>query len=473
MSFTAAQFADVPVLVSTIRSKFFVDLGRDSFPNPAIENTLETLELFLRNEGFGQGRVDALLKLKGEKAQTQLNILQNIAEKPEHHHLQKLAWKIMFRLCKESGEFPQCCVIRTLSVDTSNEAVGGGKLGEVWKGQMVGVNNRTVRCAVKMPRTYLLRESRNVDSDEESEDEDGMTHELAASKVFKAYLREAIRWRQLQHPNILPFLGMYYLDDNRRRVCLISPYMKRGDLNKFLGRRNGYQRAEKYTFSSTTKATYEFEPRCTTSHLDSNTYTMKISFMEISAMCVMSSITFIISCRLVLALLQSNILVTDDYRAVLCDFGLSPLAVAFGLGPDPGETRGYISPERLMIVTPGWFSTKESDVYAFGSLCHMILTKYYKLSGGNEDLHPEKRPENLPHSTDLNYVWHLIQDCWSLDRTAQPKSQDIVKRIIAIIQVSPSAVKLQEILNPTPWPQSLVLADPTSAPPTSPGLLHR
>lgn len=45
---------------------------------------------------------------------------------------------------------------------------------------------------------------------------------------------EIILWRQLCHPNVLPFHGVYYLDDLHTRVCLISPWMKNGNIVQFL-----------------------------------------------------------------------------------------------------------------------------------------------------------------------------------------------------------------------------------------------
>jgi serine/threonine protein kinase len=50
--------------------------------------------------------------------------------------------------------------------------------------------------------------------------------------TFQKFGREALIWRQLSHPNLLPFFGLYVLDN---RLCLISPWMDNGDLKRFLG----------------------------------------------------------------------------------------------------------------------------------------------------------------------------------------------------------------------------------------------
>jgi serine/threonine protein kinase len=48
------------------------------------------------------------------------------------------------------------------------------------------------------------------------------------------YLREAVIWSQLTHPNILPCLGVYYLNKGQKRLSLVSPWMESGNLVDFL-----------------------------------------------------------------------------------------------------------------------------------------------------------------------------------------------------------------------------------------------
>lgn len=48
------------------------------------------------------------------------------------------------------------------------------------------------------------------------------------------YAKEAILWGQLCHPNIVPFYGIYYLNEARRQVCLVSPWMRNGSLVDYL-----------------------------------------------------------------------------------------------------------------------------------------------------------------------------------------------------------------------------------------------
>jgi serine/threonine protein kinase len=52
---------------------------------------------------------------------------------------------------------------------------------------------------------------------------------------IQEFSREALIWRQLSHPNVLPFFGLYYLEN---RLCLVSPWMENGNMMEFLTNEN-------------------------------------------------------------------------------------------------------------------------------------------------------------------------------------------------------------------------------------------
>jgi hypothetical protein len=54
----------------------------------------------------------------------------------------------------------------------------------------------------------------------------------AQKKLFTALTREALMWRYVRHPNLLPFLG--YCPDLEGRPCLVTEWMSQGTLDKFL-----------------------------------------------------------------------------------------------------------------------------------------------------------------------------------------------------------------------------------------------
>jgi serine/threonine protein kinase len=99
--------------------------------------------------------------------------------------------------------------------------VAGGGFGDICKGLVGG---QTV--AVKSMRQFM---------------DDDVKASLKVCYLIHSYLmtitcflelgREALIWRQLLHPNLLPFFGLYVLDN---RPSLISPWMDNGDLKHFL-----------------------------------------------------------------------------------------------------------------------------------------------------------------------------------------------------------------------------------------------
>ncbi|KXN93008.1 Transcription factor Sp2 [Leucoagaricus sp. SymC.cos] len=53
-------------------------------------------------------------------------------------------------------------------------------------------------------------------------------------KLLKELARETTLWAHMSHENILPFYGTYVSDRATSRICLVSPFMKNGNLETFL-----------------------------------------------------------------------------------------------------------------------------------------------------------------------------------------------------------------------------------------------
>lgn len=48
------------------------------------------------------------------------------------------------------------------------------------------------------------------------------------------YSREAIIWSAFNHPNLLPFYGIYRVSERLGCVGLVSPWMENGNINEYL-----------------------------------------------------------------------------------------------------------------------------------------------------------------------------------------------------------------------------------------------
>lgn len=61
-------------------------------------------------------------------------------------------------------------------------------------------------------------------------------HYLTVISSWQAISREAVLWRQVAHPNVLPFYGVFDWDDGSGplRTCLVSPWMGNGNIVEYL-----------------------------------------------------------------------------------------------------------------------------------------------------------------------------------------------------------------------------------------------
>ncbi|EEB91723.1 hypothetical protein MPER_09873 [Moniliophthora perniciosa FA553] len=152
-------------------------------------------------------------------------------------------------------------------------------------------------------------------------------------QLLKEYLREVIVWRQLKHPNILPCLGLYYLDNSPERMCLVSPWMDNGNLTDFL---------KDHPRESVDRILIMYDVANGLSYLHGS----KIIHGDLKGV---------------------NILITPSRRACLADFGLSRVADSqvFKISPSSAHTTGtvrWLAPE----VHRGMNTSLESDIYAYG-----------------------------------------------------------------------------------------------------------
>ncbi|KAF9256314.1 kinase-like protein [Marasmius fiardii PR-910] len=323
----------------------------------------------------------AFLEQKGQDAQTWLDDMQLLADCPSTStELRPIVLTIMLRLSKKSGLYPTCLAIQNVK-KLGKYPVAHGGFGDVWKG-VIGESD--VPVCLKTVKTYL-------NSDVE--------------KLCKGYLREAIVWRQLEHPNLLPFLGIYYLE-NDQQLCLISPWMERGNLVQYV----------------------RSTPR---EDVDHPTLVYDVA----------NGLSYLHSKRIVHGDLKGvNILITPSGRASIGDFGLARVTEMHGLQFTASTTRPvgtsrWLAPE-LLTGNLGNCSSKESDVYAYGCVCYEIFTGLHPFP----DLPKEgtvvlqvvqgkhsSRPENISELDDS--MWALMESCWNMDPPTRPNADEILSKV--------------------------------------------
>ncbi|THU99671.1 hypothetical protein K435DRAFT_964332 [Dendrothele bispora CBS 962.96] len=341
--------------------------------------TLSQIELIL---SYREGS-KRLLEQRGVLAQSILDLLQALYDYTDvASKLRSKILSVMIHLSRKSNLYPSCLILDNVT-KIGDHPIAAGGFGEVWKGSIGG----EVAC-LKVVKIY-------GDSDVE--------------KLLKDFMKEAILWRQLDHPNVLPFLGLYFLDTTKQRVCLISPWMHNGNLRQFLSN---------YTTNSGIIDRYRLvhDTVCGLCYL----HERKIVHGDLKA---------------------ENILITLTGRAVIADFGLSRKVLETSilrfssLSTDShvkGSTR-WLAPECLLH---GESSTYSSDIYAFACVCYETFTGFVPFYEFPQDvsvifqLSAGRRPVRPLDRSDLNdSMWEIMQECWSQESSMRPTAYILPTKI--------------------------------------------
>ncbi|KAJ7289148.1 kinase-like domain-containing protein, partial [Mycena rebaudengoi] len=342
--------------------------------NTSVERTSSTLLLLLRDpESYKK-----FLSYRGADAQHLLDHLQDLLDLDSFVVAKPLIFKALLRLSRASGLHPRCFALSGLQKDS--QQVTGGAFGDIWKGLVHG------QCvSIKIMRVFQ-------DSDVEA--------------VQKEFSREALIWRQLCHPNVLPFFGLYYLEN---RLCLVSPWMENGNIMKFLKSTNPSNEG-------------------------------RLSLILDVAL----GLQYLHGKHVVHGDLKGlNILLTPSGRACIADFGVSSVAntitVQFthSTANVKGGTARYQAPELFQESSAG--NHFGSDVYAFACVCYEIMTGkvpfhqlpndmavIMKVAQGIRPL----RPLSCSGTTALDSLWELMQTCWDGKTEMRPEAPQIVQRLI-------------------------------------------
>ncbi|KAJ7934597.1 kinase-like domain-containing protein [Mycena leptocephala] len=312
------------------------------------------------------------LSCRDTDAQTLLDLLQDLLDSDLPLSRRPQVAKALRRLAGASGLHPRCFALTGLQ--KTEQQMGGGAFGDVWKGLVGGQS-----ICVKIMRIF---------QDDDIQD------------VLKEFGREALIWRQLSHPNLLPFFGLYNVDN---KPCLVSPWMRNGNIMEFLRK----------------------EP------VNTNRLSLILD--------VALGLEYLHEQNVVHGDLKgANILVGPSRRACIADFGLSSVVDAMTLrfshstaSTRQGGTHRYHAPEL--------FKVKQrhcgSDVYAFAC----VAMRYARILTGQRLFHDLNDIEVMFHIVNgirpprpmscSNSLWELLQNCWVGDTEIRPTAPQIVKRL--------------------------------------------
>ncbi|KAJ6491662.1 kinase-like domain-containing protein [Mycena vitilis] len=272
---------------------------------------------------------------------------------------------------------PSCFALEGVELE-NNWPVAHGGFGDIWKGKLAG---RTV--CVKMMRVY---------------------NQTDVAEAKKKCGREAVLWRQTDHPNVLPFIGTFCYRDTLcglERLCLVMPWIPNGNLKTLL----------------------ETSPDIPV--------TNRMSLM----MDIATGLDYLKAQSIVHGdLTPPNVLITAEGAGCLADFGLSSIfdqnfAFTHSTTSAAGGVWRYEAPE-ILNAPAGTRKNHASDIYAFACVSYYVLANrepFFELgnpfqlaiNGGSPSW-----PTEIPHS-----VWSLFQQCWETDPNQRPDISETICRL--------------------------------------------
>ncbi|KAE9403870.1 kinase-like protein [Gymnopus androsaceus JB14] len=143
------------------------------------------------------------LIVEAEDAPLVMELLQFELDRTQAASLRRRYLKSLRHLNRLHGVLPPSMYLRNI-VCESEFPVSGGGFSDVWVGRL-----GEQRVCIKVLRMFMQHENKE--------------------KLLKSLSNEVILWRQLRHPNILPFLGIN-IELFRPSFCITSPWMSNGDI---------------------------------------------------------------------------------------------------------------------------------------------------------------------------------------------------------------------------------------------------
>ncbi|PBL04500.1 kinase-like protein [Armillaria gallica] len=303
-------------------------------------------------------------------------------------YLRKRCTKWMLALVKMHGVLPtsfSCLDARS----EGSTAVWGGGFADIWKGRM----GDTLIC-IKVLRIFI----------------DNGIEERA--RLIKNFCREALVWRNLKHPNVLPFLGVS-TELFVPSFCLISPWMENGNIMSFLATNPAHDRLGSIKEVASGMAyLHSLDP--------------PIVHADIRGV---------------------NIMVTDDYRCCLADFGLALTVETLAPGSSAlmnGSLR-WLAPEALDIQLFDHKYIAARDVYAFGCTVIEIYSGKPPFSHISEAAIIHEVLMNVctgrtkPRTGNLGRIGEVVDRCLVTRAADRLGAKEVVRMLEDLDHTSPNA----------------------------------
>ncbi|KAF8174637.1 kinase-like domain-containing protein [Mycena galopus ATCC 62051] len=338
----------------------------------------ERIEIFLVAI-FSSIEQKTVLGLKGDSAQDFLDVVQEMLDrgflmKQEHT---RMAFRIIRKLSESCDLLPTSLFVVGVTGRGEYPTCGGG-FADIF---LALYDNRPV--ALKRMRHFVRGSN--------------------LTRIRLKFCREALLWKDLHHPNILPFLGIDRDSFGPSFFCMVSPWMKHGTVINYL---------ETHGHANVDKLLYE----------------------------IVQGLEYLHSHNIVHGDLRgTNILIQEDGSACLADFGLSSFSDAtVAMSTTRAGSPCWMAPE---LLAPEHFGfnfarTPATDVYAFGCVCFELYTGRPPFSTLPEPailmkvLNSERpdRPSGPPVMSDM--LWQHVTEFLAQSPTTRPSTPLVVQNMV-------------------------------------------
>ncbi|KAF9644879.1 kinase-like protein [Thelephora ganbajun] len=272
-------------------------------------------------------------------------------------------------ICKTRAILPTSYTLSADLLRVDSDPFASGGFGDVYHGTFNGS-----RVCVKRVRVYLKEDPK---------------------KAAKTFCVEAVMWKRLKHPNIVPLLGITITP-----FQLISNWMPGGDLLDNVK--------------------------------NANTNRLGLVSDVAEGLCYLHSYNLIHG-----DLKGENILVDDSGHARITDFGLAMvtqnLDSVLSTSSRHGNTPRWSAPE---VLREGKFS-KEADIFSFAMVMIEAFTGAIPFSEKQSgaamfEIMVGLRPQRPTHPTFTDKLWILMQNCWNQDPRLRPAVSEVLSALRGI-----------------------------------------
>jgi len=350
---------------------------------PSLSETIEAVKAALSSKQ----EVRSIVRLERSDALPVIDLLDQVMILlPPESDLYKTSFHTLRKLCSRNEHLPKSFMISGKLRKTGEQPAASGSFADVWQGRY-GDSDVALK-SIRVSGTDNVK------------------------KIMESFCKEAIVWRHLSHPNVIPFLG---IDTTLFRLCMVSLWAVHGNIRTFL--RNN-PRADRSSLILDIAHGLEYLHSNDITHGD---------------------------------LKGANILIDHDFRACLSDFGLTRIvynddtissvtARTAASGSVRWMAPEILDPERFGIQSS--VAMSESDIHSFGMVMWEVYTNRNPFDGIRIDaaviyqIIAGTRPKLEPATIRTDFfagVSQIMEACWQPDWRERPDISVVVSRLCEIL----------------------------------------